>query len=441
MNFLFKNLLGLVFLLFLSIKLSSICIAIGNDELENSPNENWVEYSLDDLIKEAINSNPLIKYYESIYLSKQAIIPQVKTLPEPLLSLSSQSMGTPIPFITLGDSIMDMISFKAEQEIPYPAKLKLQAEIAKFDSLSAKEDINSIKLSVINKVKQEYIDLLLSSEKLKILNKKKELLEELFQLAEARYKTGFGSLEDLFRIKAEISVIKSELAEVKSIYSIHIANINALLNRDPSIKFKVRGELREGTFNKEYIELVELLKRNNPVLKTETFQLDAIKKEEEIARKGYYPDFVINAGYGYIKGFDDMWSIEIGIKIPLYYKTMQKMEIAEAINKKESEKYMLNKKIQDLLEMLQEAYLKAKTSEELFAIYNNEIMPQSTAALEASIANYGVGKTDFISVINNFLTNLNYELKYYEQLASFYKAIADIEMLTASNFNNLKNEK
>ena len=43
---------------------------------------------------------------------------------------------------------------------------------------------------------------------------------------------------------------------------------------------------------------------------------------------------------------------------------------------------------------------------------------------------YQVGKVDFLSLIANFTTVLNYETDYYRQLADYETAIARIESLT-----------
>lgn len=410
------------------------CIAQDKDDVRDVSGETIKVYHLSDLINEAIKSNPLIKYSEDNYLSKKAIILQEGSLPDPMISIKSQSMGTPLPLITLGDSIMDMISIMAEQEFPYPGKLKLKAEIAELNSLSAKAEIDRIILLIINKIKQEYFELLLINEKLNILEKEKQFLEELFQVVEIKYKVGSGTLEDLFSIRAEISVIVIELTKFQTEKEVHIANINALLNRDPKSSLEILGSLKEFEFNVNYSELVDLLQKNNPILKSVNLIVESASRGIELSKKGYYPDFSVNVGYGYIKGFDDMWSVGMNLKIPLFYKTKQRKNIEEMINKKKAEENMFDSTKQELLFFLRESYLKAKNAEQLIDLYSNELLPAAHAALEASLANYSVGRTNFNTLIDNYVENLNYELGYYEQLSLLHKSIADIEMLTGSKF-------
>jgi outer membrane protein TolC len=57
-------------------------------------------------------------------------------------------------------------------------------------------------------------------------------------------------------------------------------------------------------------------------------------------------------------------------------------------------------------------------------------VPQSTLALDSSVAGYETGKVDFLDLITNFTTVLDYELNYYQQLVNHEKALARLEELT-----------
>ena len=49
--------------------------------------------------------------------------------------------------------------------------------------------------------------------------------------------------------------------------------------------------------------------------------------------------------------------------------------------------------------------------------------------MESAIAGYQVGKVDFLTLLDNLVTLLNYELSYYEQLTNEAKAAAALEPL------------
>jgi outer membrane protein TolC len=84
---------------------------------------------------------------------------------------------------------------------------------------------------------------------------------------------------------------------------------------------------------------------------------------------------------------------------------------------------------------LKQQYLAAKASERLLTLYSKGVVPQSSLALESSMAAYQVGNVDFLSLIANFTTLLDYETDYYRQLADYQTAIARMESLTSTGIS------
>jgi len=78
---------------------------------------------------------------------------------------------------------------------------------------------------------------------------------------------------------------------------------------------------------------------------------------------------------------------------------------------------------------LKDPFLKTTSDAKLLDIYKNSIIPQSTLALESSISSYRVGSVDFLSILSNQQTVLEYEMKYYEILVDYYKALATLESI------------
>ncbi|MEO0250489.1 MAG: TolC family protein, partial [candidate division WOR-3 bacterium] len=76
---------------------------------------------------------------------------------------------------------------------------------------------------------------------------------------------------------------------------------------------------------------------------------------------------------------------------------------------------------------LKYVYLVATTSERLIQLYGTGVIPQATLSLESAIAGYQVGSVDFLTLIDNLVTLLDYEMKYYEVLIDYQKALAQLE--------------
>ena len=69
------------------------------------------------------------------------------------------------------------------------------------------------------------------------------------------------------------------------------------------------------------------------------------------------------------------------------------------------------------------------TSEKLLALFQSGIIPQSSIALESALSGYEVGNVDFLTLLNNAITLLNYEMQYYQELTKHEQALAALEPL------------
>ncbi len=67
-----------------------------------------------------------------------------------------------------------------------------------------------------------------------------------------------------------------------------------------------------------------------------------------------------------------------------------------------------------------------KASEKLANLYGSAIVPQSNLALNSAIANYQAGKIDFLKLIDASMSLLESQLKYYESMVEFHKALAKL---------------
>jgi outer membrane protein TolC len=69
----------------------------------------------------------------------------------------------------------------------------------------------------------------------------------------------------------------------------------------------------------------------------------------------------------------------------------------------------------------------ATTADRLLKLYDEGIIRQASFSLESAVNNYEVGKIDFLTLMTSWTRVLNYELAYYEQLAEYQKALAQLE--------------
>jgi len=72
-------------------------------------------------------------------------------------------------------------------------------------------------------------------------------------------------------------------------------------------------------------------------------------------------------------------------------------------------------------------------------MYKESVLPQSNLAVEASLAAYQAGTLDIMPLLGNFVTLVESELRYHEQVLISHLGVTRIEELTGSDLSSGQN--
>ncbi len=393
--------------------------------------------SLKSLVEEALQQNPEIKAMRRNFDMMRARVPQAKALPEPMLSYGYMGNAVPIPpfDIQKGDpSSGRALSFT--QELPFPGKLALKGRMANSAAEVEYWAYEQTRLNVIAEVKDAYFDLYYIYKAIETIAKNKELLEKFARIAEASYAVGRGIQQDVLKAQVEISRLIDQLTVLEQRKQTAEARLNSLLFREPETPLGRPEEIKPRDFTYSLAQLNEMALTSHPALKAQRRRIDREQYSVELAKKEFYPDFSLSFTYFNRPGMPEMYGASVGVKIPLYFWQKQRPAVAEASASAAVERERLENITTLLFFRIKDRYLAATTAQRLVKLYGTTIIPQSALSLESAIAGYEVGKVDFLTLIDNLVTLLNYELSYYEQLSNVEKAIAALEPLTGAELRN-----
>ena len=383
--------------------------------------------SLDALILEAQQKNPGV---QSALLQVQALrrrVPQAKTLPDPTVSVGWA--GNITPFSVQEGDPSSYRGVGVSQAFPYPGKLKLRGEIADREAEAAWWDYETARRNLVADVKSAYYDYFAAFKAVEITKKDKDLLQKLSSIAEARYRVGKGVQQDVLRSQTEISLLEQRLTVFEQQERTAEARLNTLLFRDPETPVGAPEKLEPTPLTHSLDELYSLAKEQDPGLQREQRMIERNQYAVNLAQKDYRPDF--NVGYMYQQRNDmkDMHGFTVTANIPIFYKTKQRQAVAEQTEQLASSQRSKENRQTELLFAVKEQYLLAKSSETLLKLYSQAVVPQSSLALESSMASYQVGTVDFLTILSNFTTVLDYEVSYYRELSNYQMALARLEPL------------
>lgn len=386
---------------------------------------------LDDVVREALEKSPEAQSALHAVRSLERRVPQAKTLPDPMVSVGWA--GNITPFSVMQGDNSSYRGVTVTEQFPYPGKLKLRGEIASKEADAAQADYEAVRRRISVDIKAAYYDYFYFDRAIQTTSRNKELLEKLSKIAEARYRVGKAMQQDVLRSQIEISLLLEKLTTLEQQRATAQARINAFLVRSPESPLPPAADVEPATIAHSLDELYTLAATNDTAVLRNQRMIERGRLGIALAQKEYRPDIGVGYMYQQRSGLPDMNGVTVTVNIPVFYRSKQRQGVAEASEGLISAEKMHDNRLNEVRFELKQQYLAAKASERLLTLYSKGVVPQSSLALESSMAAYQVGNVDFLSLIANFTTLLNYETEYYRQLADYQTALARIESLTGSD--------
>lgn len=391
------------------------------------------DLDLNNLVSQALERNPRIKALEdSARASKFRIAPE-GALPDPVIGFGLRNMGT---HWTVGNEIMSEVDLSLTQTIPFPGKLRLKADIASSRALQAAENLNAAKLTLVREIKDFYAKLFYYQRSADLLRQKKEVLERALKLAELKYSVGTGAQPDIFRAQVEISGIDEMLLNMGQMIRTTSANINALLDLPADSPLGPAREIPFYALSADLDTLRKLTEEKSPLLQGARLMIEEGETEVKMARKEFYPNFMVQVGKGFKGPLPDMYEVMVGVEIPLYAKRKQTNLLEESVSRLSSTRNDYASMRNEIGFMITESYTMARTAGDLVGLYKSRLLPQARLAYESSLANYQTGKVDFLMLISDITNLFTYEAEYVRNLSSLWSSAAKLEELTSLELIN-----
>jgi len=387
---------------------------------------------LEVLIREALERNPEVQAARRAVEAKRARIPQVRAWPDPTVSLSYGGNLLP-PFTVMNGDPSSARQFMAEQEIPYPGKTRLRGEIATREADAEALTYEATWRRIAAEVKQAYFDLYFSDQSLSTLRQDRELLQRFAKVAEIRYSVGKAAQQDVLRAQVELSRLTERETVLEQTRQTLAAQLNSLRDLPVDAPIGSPAGIRQSVLPASLDELMAAAQANFPVLKRQRALVDGTRLTVELARKETRPNFSLGYTYMQRAGMPDMYGITFSTSLPIFHRSKQDQAVVEAAAKLESARRTEANELTLLRYRVKQEYLQAQATDQLLKLYSQGIVPQSTLTLESSLSSYETGATDFLTVLSNFTTVLDYELGYHQQLAAHEKTLARLEELTGLN--------
>lgn len=396
-------------------------------EPERTEPDFTTKVELPSLMSYALDHNPEIQAMEQRWRAAQARPSQEGSLPDPMLNTAYHNEG--FDRFEYGESGFAWLRLGLEQELPFLGKLALREKIAAREADREGAVYAATILSVLARVRIAYDDYVLASKSSETLKSNKELLEKLSEGAEARYRVGEGLQQDIVRAQVELSTLVGRLISLEQERQSAAAMLNAALNRPPADPLGPPKPVEKLPLRYTREQLERFVKEKSPSLQAASFDIAGAQAKLDLAKRAYYPDFVVRVDYLNKDSLTPEWEVGAGVRLPLYFWRKQALGVQEAAAEVSEARATWQNTSQELLGRLADLFAKARSAERLVELYGTGVVPQAEVSLSSAASGYQVGKVDFLTLLNSFTVLNEYQLRYYEELAKFDKAVAQLEEL------------
>jgi cobalt-zinc-cadmium efflux system outer membrane protein len=369
-----------------------------------------------------------------------AIPRQAGALPDPKFGVNA--LNLPTDTFDFDQEPMTQLQFSLSQSFPFPGKRGLKREAAEYEATAANMRFADQRFQVAANVRSAWWQLVYLDKAIEIVEQNQGLMRDFVEIAQTKYRVGKGLQQDVLLAQLELSRLLDRLFPLRGLRSAAQADLNALLNLpadQPVVLPAAPANLSLSGLPPE-AELLQSALQSRPLLDVARELAEASRSRMDLAKKNYYPDFEIGAGYGFRDGEDpvrgerpDLASFMLRVNIPLYFKSKQSKALDQRSSEYFQSKHMLNDTLRSIQAAIARNYAQYHASRNQVSLFGTAIIPQARQTVSAMLSGYQVNEVDFLNVLNAQITLYNAQISYWEAMSNAKRALANLAASVGSD--------
>lgn len=355
--------------------------------------------------------------------------------PDPTVTAGYMSGFLRPPFFPSSATPGAFRQFGVSQELPYPGKLALRANVARTEADAARWNVEDTRVRLIADLKMAYVDYVLTDRTLAIIERSRITLNQFREIAEARYSVGKASQQDVFNAQLQLSILTERGTGLIRRKQTLQAEINRLVYRPSSAPIPIDQVIEARPVTESVETLQAQANERYPALKRNEADINRGQQALALAKRERLPDFAVNVTtQKFVGDMPWMYGVDVMVKVPIFWQRKQQPMVAQAAASLEVAARLRESTQSEAAARVAQNVAAMTSSGHLMALYSDSVLPQARLALESSLSAYQVGTVDFLTVLMNFNAVLNYEIGYQEQQAQYHQALAALEPLVGIEF-------
>lgn len=381
------------------------------------------------LYSAADRANPRISAANALVTAAEARVPGTRRPPDPQVQLGFMNRSLPGlgPMDPLG-----MTQLQVMQMLPTAGKLGIAGAAADARVGGARARATDLRWDVRSQVAAAFYEVYRTERAITIAGNTRRLMQDVAATTEAMYRVGETAQADVLKAQVEIARMSEDIIAMRAMRAVNLARLGGLLNQamDSSTAAAVLPAFPDRLPPPD--SLIAQAAAGRPMVRAGEADLHAAEAEARLAQREIWPDLQLGVQYGQrggMTGVERMGSLMVGASVPIFarsrqYKMREETEAMRAMAAAD-----LAAMRADTRAKVGTAYAEWTRARNLRSLYQATILPQSRAAVTASMAAYRVGRVNLMTLLDNQATVNRYEQELAALEAGEGMALADLEML------------
>ena len=390
----------------------------------------------DEYVRIALDRSPAIMAAKANVDRLTERIPQVTSLDDPMLSVA--------PFGEMAETAEGQVGLMSgvSQKLPFPGKLDTKGRIAQQAVAVAVQELNDTRLRIIADTRRAYWSYYFTTRGIEVVERDRDLIRQFREAAEAKYKAGTATQQDVLRASVELSNLDNDLLTLKQRQTTAVAMLNRLLDRPVNAALPEPRTVELDDISLRLDRLLADAAIDNPRLKKIHERIQMSRERLNLAKLDRWPDLTVSLSYNAVDSEgtamsatgEDQWWLGFGVNLPIW---IEKRDAAEREALKEMFQGIaeLTEESNDVAFRVQDALVKVETQQRQVVLFRDVIIPQARQTVEASDSGYRAGKTDFLTLVDNWRNLLDFQLLYHQSLAQLEKDFADLQRVVGRDLD------
>jgi outer membrane protein TolC len=376
--------------------------------------------NLSNFLAFAMLNHPKVEaaYYD--WLASVERITQARSFPDPQFTfqMDIQNIVTSIMPGLMGN-------------IPWPAKLRVGAQIASAESQSKYFTFQAAVLESAFEIKRAYYQLYFLAEKIRVNQETLQLLSDLEKLARAQNDVGKVTLQDVLRAQIEEDRLRTDIANLEDSRNSLMAQFKTALGMkaeepNPPMPRHFESTPLDLTADK----LFETALARNTRLKAMEADVRAAEAAFILARKARLPDFSLGF-MADVKTTPTLYRLPGGpgtLSLPIWRdKIAAQMAEAQA-NKRAAEARLSAEQLALAVEFAEKSFVFREATRNL-TLLEEQLLPKQRQSLEVARSGYLSGQIDFFNLTDAEQTLLRFSLDAVEARTQRELSLAELSLI------------